>query len=146
MVLARQESLSGGIEPNLGRTYQCACGKPIFFRNSICLSCKRPLGYEPQLGAVHPLTAASQAGSWSISGQEKLYARCADLDTPATCNWLVPAEERDSGKTLCISCRLNRTIPDLSVPGNDEYWQRIELAKRKLVASLLALGFPVVSR
>jgi hypothetical protein len=146
MVLVRQESLSGGIEPNLTRTYHCACGKPVYFRNSICLNCKRPLGYEPNLGAVYPLKRASQDGSWSIPGQKTSYGRCGNLDTPATCNWLVPSEDRESGKTLCISCRLNRTIPDLSVPGNDEYWQRIELAKRRLVAALVALRLPVASR
>jgi hypothetical protein len=41
---------------------------------------------------------------------------------------------------------LNRTIPDPAIPGNAEKWSRIELAKRRLISSLLALGLPVHSR
>ena len=48
--------------------------------------------------------------------------------------------------TLCVSCRLNRVIPDLSVDENRVAWVRIEHAKRRLVSQLLALGLPVVSR
>jgi hypothetical protein len=47
---------------------------------------------------------------------------------------------------LCVACRLDRTIPDLSVPGNPEKWGRVEIAKRRLISSLLALGLPVASR
>jgi hypothetical protein len=50
---------------------------------------------------------------------------------------------------LCRACRLNRTIPDLNDPehpDNGLLWGRIELAKRRLVSALLALGLPVASR
>jgi hypothetical protein len=47
---------------------------------------------------------------------------------------------------MCISCRLNRTIPDLSIEENGMNWQKIELAKRRLVSSLLALGLPVTPK
>jgi hypothetical protein len=75
------------------------------------------------------------------------YYRCANLDTPAACNWLIPAT-RMHGNTrqLCASCRLNRTIPDLSISENGRLWGRIEAAKRRLVSSLLTLGLPVESR
>ena len=49
---------------------------------------------------------------------------------------------------LCQACRLNRTIPDLNDPAhpdNGVLWGRIELAKRRLFSSLLALGLPVAS-
>jgi hypothetical protein len=47
---------------------------------------------------------------------------------------------------LCISCRLNRTIPDLGDPDNCRYWRAIENAKRRLVAQLLSLGLLVRSK
>jgi hypothetical protein len=59
------------------------------------------------------------------------------------CNWLVPAEAADA---FCEACRLNRTIPDLSVPGNLEKWAAIEIAKRRLVYALMRLGLPLTSR
>ncbi len=38
-----------------GRAYFCRCGRPVFFRNSVCLACQTPLGYEPHLRQVFPL-------------------------------------------------------------------------------------------
>lgn len=34
-------------------------------------------------------------------------------------------------------------IPDLSIPGNKEAWYRIEVAKRRLLYSILILGLPI---
>ncbi len=50
---------------------------------------------------------------------------------------------------MCRACRLNRTIPDLTnpeQPDNGYLWGRVELAKRRLVSSLILLGLPVASR
>jgi hypothetical protein len=46
----------------------------------------------------------------------------------------------------CISCRLNRTIPDQADADNRRYWTAIERAKRRLVSQLLAIGLPVKSK
>ena len=78
-----------------------------------------------------------------------LYWRCANLQTPAACNWLVPAIGPQTTDGLCRACRLNHTIPDLNDaahPDNGMLWGRVELAKRRLVSNLLALGLPVASR
>jgi hypothetical protein len=72
-----------------------------------------------------------------------IYQRCANLESAAGCNWLVPAGDRTA---LCVSCRLNRTIPDLDDEDNRRYWRSIENAKRRLVAQLLAMGLPVRSK
>src|SRR5208282_3245570 len=42
--------------------------------------------------------------------------------------------------------RLTRVIPNLSRPGNKESWYKLEVAKRRLVYTLLALGCPVESK
>ena len=47
---------------------------------------------------------------------------------------------------LCLSCRLTRIIPELSQPGNKEAWYRLEVAKRRLVYSLLDLALPLKSK
>lgn len=131
---------------NRGHTYFCQCKRPIFFRNSLCLAYNSPLGYEPELGELLALEAVPGADAWKQHDQADsapLWRRCANLDTPAGCNWLVAA---DDPNPLCISCRLNRTIPNLADPDNARYWQLIENAKRRLVAQLVGLGLPVKSK
>jgi hypothetical protein len=128
--------------PKAPRAYRCQCGRPVFFRNSQCLACHTPLGYLPDRLALVPLQA--DGDGWRVFGEPDgaRYRRCGNLET-AACNWMIPADE---DATLCVSCRLNRTIPDLGVAGNVDKWRRIEHAKRRLVSQLLALGLPVLPR
>jgi hypothetical protein len=128
------------------RSWRCQCKRVVFFRNSRCLACNTPLGYEPLSFTLYPLKPGPAEGTWIIPGARKrnpdLYRRCANIETAAGCNWLV----RDGENTLCVACRLNRTIPDLSVPGNGELWHSIEVAKRRVVSSLIAMKLPVRSK
>ena len=164
---------STSLQPHLpslaGRAYKCQCGCPVFFRNSECLACHTPLGYDAEQSRLLPLMRGLDAGTWvrwQNDGQPpvhhpehssngllpqpaKAYTRCTNLQTPAACNWLVPYDPAQSGPALCRACRLNRIIPDLNDPDhpdNGVLWGRIELAKRRLVSALLALGLPVASR
>jgi hypothetical protein len=137
----------------LQRSYGCRCSRAIFFGNHHCLNCDTPLGYEPQLGKVFSLAPGPEAGSWLLAGPHApedhhgLYRRCANAGTAATCNWLVPMDSAaDKAQQFCLSCRLNRTIPDLTVPENAMLWGRIEIAKRRVISALVALGLPVASR
>jgi hypothetical protein len=129
-----------------GHSYRCQCGRPVFFRNSLCLGCNTPLGYEPGLAEVRSLQPGPEEGLWRLDRREDqaaLWRRCGNFDSPAGCNWLVNASDEEP---LCISCRLNRTIPKLDDPDNARYWRLIENAKRRLVAQLLGLGLPVKSQ
>jgi len=132
------------------RAFNCQCGSPIFFLNSICLACQTPLGYEPLVARLLPLEATDEPDvwvEWQTTGAR--YRRCANLHTPAACNWLVPVDEVEAQDGLCRACRLNHFIPDLNDPkhpDNGELWGRIELAKRRLVSALLVMGLPVASR
>jgi hypothetical protein len=129
-----------------GHKYRCQCERPIFFRNSVCLGCNSALGYEPEVAQVRALQPGPDPDTWRFQGKENselLWKRCENFDTPAGCNWLVPAEEEE---TLCRSCRLNQTIPSLDDPDNCRWWRQIENAKRRLVAQLLGLGLPVKSK
>lgn len=137
--------------PSTRRAYRCICGAPIFFRNSQCLSCGRTLAFEPETARMVALVAApsSTSDAWQVEGDTSgsRFARCANFQTAAACNWLRPtgiASHHDRG--LCISCSLNRMIPDQSWPENQQLWGRIEAAKRRLVSQLLALKLPVRSK
>jgi hypothetical protein len=102
------------------------------------------------LRRVFPLAAASEGDFWHIESQQAStvkYRRCANLETAAGCNWLVAEQELDGNpRLMCIACRLNRTIPNLSIPENGLLWGRLENAKRRLVSSLIALNLPLSSR
>ncbi|MEG0969242.1 MAG: putative zinc-binding metallopeptidase, partial [Pseudomonas sp.] len=54
--------------------------------------------------------------------------------------WLLAA---DDPQAFCLACRLNWTIPDLSLPENPLRWRKVETGKRRLIAQLLSLGLPV---
>jgi len=127
------------------RLHTCRCGRPVYFQNSLCTACNAPLGYVPDLSDVRALDPGPAEGTWRISGEENsaTYRRCANFDSPAGCNWIVPAEDPTP---TCISCRLNRAIPDLADPDNQRYWRAIEGAKRRLVSQLLAMELPVKSK
>ncbi|EIK95032.1 hypothetical protein PMM47T1_18805 [Pseudomonas sp. M47T1] len=134
-----------GQESRHSKVWQCQCGQSVFFRNSQCLACSAALGFWPPLNLLSSLQAGPQEGTWQLDADVDAgqFRRCANLDTPAACNWLVPAGSPD---TFCVSCALNRTIPDLSVPENPERWRKVETAKRRMVSQLINLGLPVVPK
>lgn len=135
----------GGDSKRNSKVWQCRCGQSVFFRNSQCLACSAALGYLPEQSRISALEPGPDGNTWRLSDdpQAGLYRRCANLDTPAACNWLFPALNVGD---FCVACSLNRTIPDLSVPENPERWLKIETAKRRLVAQLITLGLPVISK
>ena len=125
------------------RTFLCRCGNHIFFRNSLCLGCKAPLGYLPGDRKLAALEPGPQPGTWVVESGGAPLKYCGNRELPAQCNWMQSA---DDPNPLCIACRLNHTIPSLDDEDNAHYWWRIEVAKRRLVSELLALGLPVKSK
>jgi hypothetical protein len=129
-----------------GRAYPCRCGRTAFFRFGSCPSCGAPLGYDPLIGESRALVPGRQDGTWRLSGRvrgARTYRRCVNFSSPSRCNWLVPV---DDPLSTCLSCRLNRTLPDLEDADNRRYLWAIEKAKRRLVSQLLTLGLPVKSK
>jgi hypothetical protein len=125
------------------RSYRCRCGNHVFFDNTLCLACGSALGFVPDQGHVAALDQGPTPGTWRVDGRSELSKFCANRDSPAACNWLMYAR---NPKTHCIACRFNRTIPSLDDADNVRYWRKIEAAKRRLVAQLIALGLPVRSK
>ena len=121
------------------------CDQLVFFENTVCVKCGNTLAYLPDLGDMGSLNPAG-AGLWRSPlprAEGRLYRLCDNYTQHNVCNWVV---RDDDPNTLCQSCRLTRVIPDLSRPGNKESWYKLEVAKRRLVYSLLALGCPVESK
>lgn len=129
------------------KVYSCKnCLHLLYFENSLCISCQHPVGYD--------------AGQGSIVTLEKIeatpeVARYADMTDPAavykfcqnasygTCNWLIPIHQ---ASPFCLACQLNRIIPPLAAPRMLDRWKRIEVAKHRLVYSLLRLQLPVLPK
>ncbi|MCO5073630.1 MAG: putative zinc-binding peptidase [Rhizobiaceae bacterium] len=124
------------------RLFQCQnCGNVVYFSNSTCVHCGHRLGYLP---SSFDMSALSPEGDrWAAladQGRPYLFCHNADMDV---CNWLV---EDDHPSGMCIACRHNRTIPDLSVPGNPSNWAKLEAAKRHLFYSLMQWKLPITDR
>jgi len=62
------------------------------------------------LSAVEP-----KGATWiALASPHQHHRFCANWERQG-CNWMVSADE---GEALCIACRHNRTIPDISDPAN----------------------------
>ncbi len=130
------------------KLFSCpACQQILHYENSVCTGCAHTLAYLPDQGL---LTALEQVG-----GQEGLFVALGDASGGAryrlcgnridhdACNWAVP--ESDEVR-LCLACRLNDIVPDLSDPQAKAAWIKLESNKRRMLYTLLQLQLPVESR
>jgi hypothetical protein len=122
------------------RTFICGCGARIFFENTRCLTCNSALGFRPDKLVMVALEQEPGAGG---EPPRNGLRPCANYVENGVCNWLVP---NDSPQTLCVACRLNQTIPNLSEPGNHALWAEVESAKRRLIYGLYRLQLQVLSK
>ncbi len=121
------------------------CDQLVFFENTKCVSCGHLLAFLPECADMASLVP-DDAGGYRRAGSKSnspRYKLCSNYETHEVCNWAVPF---DSPSTLCRSCDLTRTIPDLSAPGARDSWARLEAAKRRLVYTLDILKLPVESK
>jgi hypothetical protein len=120
----------------------CLCGQPVFFGNLVCVTCGSDLGFDPISNQVQAIVQDNSIPGWTIAGPEgRRVQRCANANSPAACNWLI--EDTLAPGALCVSCSLTQIVPDLSIAENAVFWGRIESAKRRLVAALIALRLPL---
>ncbi len=118
------------------------CGQLLHFENVACMRCGMTLGFLPDSLDLSALELGASGAVWNARADGKPWRQCKNLNE-AACNWMVPA---DSADDFCVSCALNRTIPDLSEPGNQERWQALEVAKRRLIYALERFGLPLASQ
>lgn len=134
------------------KIFSCsACKHVAFFENSQCTRCGHLLAYLPDRGVLCALeleaSSNTEQARYVAVGQPgsdpARYRLCRNYTTHAVCNWAIPDRDADE---YCPACRLNASIPDLSDANALESWQRLEIAKRRLVYTLLELGLPLENK
>lgn len=124
------------------KVFHCShCGHLLFFENVVCVRCGRAVAYVPELAAMLSLDL-QEDGTWGSSTGD-LYRLCDNYSKRNVCNWALPAADTN---TFCRSCQLTRTIPNLTVPGNERLWYLLESAKRRVVYTLDRLRLSLLSR
>src|SRR5580658_1868309 len=128
------------------KTFHCAhCQNLVFFENVKCLSCEHSLAYLPDQN----LMAALEQGAdslWRRPGNDpgdRSYKLCVNYTRHNVCNWAIPSVDTDN---LCRSCRLTRVIPDLNAPANQAAWYKLEVAKRRLIYTLMSFKLPLLGK
>ena len=110
------------------KIFECnVCGHAVYFRNSQCTSCHSSLAFDPVSLSM-------------LSGFGQL---CANGRMHKACNWLTSP---GSTTGFCVSCELNRTIPNLADSRNLRLWQHVQREKNHLVYSLLNFALPLFSQ
>ncbi|MBS4752932.1 putative zinc-binding metallopeptidase [Nocardioides sp. zg-ZUI104] len=116
------------------RTYRCrACQSPLFFDNSVCVTCGSALGYSRAERAIVCVDDASRY----VDAEGRTWHVCANLDLSG-CTWLSPVA---GGQ--CSACDLTRTRPSDDDAEGLAHFAAAEAAKRHLVAELDELGFDI---
>jgi len=124
------------------KLFKCQhCEQLLHFENTVCESCSRRLGFIPEvmdLSALEPDGALWRA--LAVDGRHYRFCANAEFDV---CNWMI---EADAPEKFCAACRHNRTIPDTGVQHNVVAWRRIEIAKHRLLYTLMKLNLPLGER
>ncbi len=124
------------------KLFKCqSCGQVLYFENTKCESCGHGLGYLAEQMALSAVEAEGDLLT-ALAAPERLVRLCDNAQHNA-CNWLV---DSSGVAKLCLACRHNRVIPELSNALNLERWQRMEAAKHHLFYSLLRLKLPLQNR
>ena len=119
---------------------ECSCGSQVFFESRDCVHCGMELGFDPL--ALEMRSLSDVGGGILQSAVGGRYRMCANGTEWDVCNWLCAEEDTHP---LCWGCQFNRTIPDLSLPGNIQRWWVLEQGKKRLLYTLRSLGLPLIS-
>ena len=85
------------------KAYRCrVCDNPLYFENSVCVSCGTGLGFSRDERAIVPVDATG--GTSTPSGL--VWHVCRNLNLSG-CTWLAPAR----GRPVLQLCDLTRTRP-----------------------------------
>ncbi|WP_424138801.1 zinc-binding metallopeptidase family protein [Roseomonas chloroacetimidivorans] len=148
------------------RLFRCqACGETVYFENTRCGTCSSHVGYLPEVGLMSALEpevspelveALQQVGlqdaAKALHSEAEVwlarvwpgrrYRFCSNAQLQV-CNWMVPAESKDS---FCLACRHNRCISDPTQRENLARWRKLEGAKHRLFYSMVKLQLPLLTR
>jgi hypothetical protein len=127
------------------QTYTCQCGGRLFFQSTRCVACEHDVARCPHCRTISAVEHDNDNENDSDHRVRCLTCRaairhCANRVEYGVCNGAVPADEEDP---RCAYCSLNRTVPDLTVHGNLQKWQRLEQAKHRVLFDCQRLGLPL---
>lgn len=122
------------------KLYTCShCHNLIYFENNVCLHCGYFLGFDAVTLSLITLVPEKENDYYYEHNKSEKFRYCKNAEY-GTCNWLIHTSQ---SSIYCVACQLNRTIPDLGKEENLRRWRNIEVAKHRLVYSLLRLALPV---
>ena len=125
------------------KLYTCSnCKSQIYFENNVCLNCGYTLGFDADTLSQVTLVTVGQSVYSDLQNKDQKFHFCKNAEF-GTCNWIIP---QSNASIFCKACNLNRIIPDLNNTGNLKLWKNIEVAKHRLVYSLLRLRLPVLKK
>ena len=123
------------------KIFECGnCAHPLYFENESCEKCGHLSGYYD--AKLEMLTFEPATSSLISDRSGNAYKYCQNKEY-GVCNWLIPATDENQ---FCTACTLNRTIPDLSDNANLSKWQKLEIAKHRLVYQLQRLGLAIPAK
>lgn len=116
------------------RSFSCrVCDNPLFFENSLCVSCGTGLGFSRAERDIVPVDAEGRY----VDAAGLVWHVCRNLDVSG-CTWLAEVE---GGQ--CSACDLTRTRPAETDLEGLLHFPAAEAAKRHLVVELDTRGFDV---
>lgn len=119
------------------KSFECqVCGNPLYFENSVCISCGTNVGYFRKAQDIVPV---DEHGKF-VDDDGFIWWVCRNLNLSG-CTWLAEFEHG-----YCFSCRLTRTRPSDRDVQAMELYPLAEEAKRRLIAQLDELGLPIYTR
>lgn len=118
-----------------------ACGNVLYFENRACERCGHRVAFMPEketMSAVEPDREAWR--TLADNGESRMLCRNAEYDA---CNWLT---DTDDTTGYCRACRHNGMVPNLSDPAQLAGWRELEVAKHRLLYSLIRWRLPLQTR
>ena len=132
------------------KTFKCTCDDQqiLFFESNHCIACNRTVGLDDWFDKVEPYDLDEESGEYFKTDKPEVrYQKCDNHAKYNVCNGMVnlntfePSE--DDEEMLCMACRFNETIPDLTVVEHIPLWKKMETAKRRALYTLKAFALPV---
>lgn len=116
------------------RSFSCrVCDNPLFFENSLCVSCGTALGFSRAERDIVPVDAEGRY----VDAAGLVWHVCRNLNLSG-CTWLTEAEGEQ-----CSACDLTRTRPAETDAEGLAQFPAAEAAKRHLVVELDTRGFDI---
>lgn len=120
------------------KLFNCpSCANTLYFDNDTCVHCGTPVAFDPLTLEFKPIALPIDG---SVNDDSFHYC---ESHLRQACNWAINDTFEE---TLCLSCYLNNTIPNLSTDTNISRWKKLETAKRRLLYSLYQLNLPITKK